>query len=96
MFNWVNRQINVIAENAVEFEGNGSISTNKIPALSDITNTFTLMLAEEKEKDKRKFNLVVHKVPESTSSNAQERKTHDFNQVHTILQGLVTTIEKPI
>ena len=58
-----------------------------------------MISAEEKEKEKRKLNLVVHKVPESTSSNAQERKTHDFNQVHTMLQkhlGLEITIEKPI
>ena len=93
------QQTNVIAGNTMEFEGNGSTSTNKIPALSDITSIFTLMLADEKEKDKRKLNLVVHKVPEPTSSNTQERKTHDFKHVHTILQkhlGLVTTSEKPI
>ena len=51
------QQTNVIAGNAMEFEGNGSTSTNKIPALSDITSIFTLMLADEKEKDKRKLNL---------------------------------------
>ena len=44
------QQINVIAENTMELEGNGSISANKIPALSDITNTFTSILAEEKAK----------------------------------------------
>ena len=83
----------------MELEGNESTSTSKILALSDITNTFTSILAEEKEKEKRKLNLVVHKVPESTSNSAQERKTLDFNQVHTMLQkhlGLETTIEKPI
>ena len=82
----------------MELEGNGSISTNNIPALSDITNTFTLILAEEKEKEKRKLNLVVHKVPESTSSNAQEKNSR-FDQVQTILRkllGLETTIENPI
>jgi len=50
----------------------------------------------EKEIKKRKLNLIAHKVPKSTSSNAQERKTHDLSQVHTILQqflGLKTAVE---
>ena len=93
------QQTNVNTESSMELEGNGSISANKIPVLSDITNTVTSILAEEKEKEKRKFNLVVHKVPESTSINAQERKAHDIDQVQTILQkhlSLETTIENPI
>ena len=44
------QQTNVIAEKTMELEGNGSISTSNIPALSDIYNTFILILAEEKEK----------------------------------------------
>ena len=45
------------------------------------------------------LNLIVHKVPESTSSSTQERKAYDLNQVHTIIQkhlGLDTMIDNPI
>jgi len=102
-------------------KGNRSITTDKIPAMSDITNTLTSILSEEKEKEKRrerkrkekrkrkkreekekekrKLNLIVHKVPESTSSSAQERKVYDLNQVHTIIQkhlGIETTIDNLI
>ena len=67
--------------------------------MSDITNTLSSILSEEKKKEKRMLNLIVHKVPESTSSSAQERKAYDLNQVHTIIQkhlGLDTTIDNPI
>ena len=90
---------NVNTESAMDLEGNRSITTDKIPAMSDITNTLTSILSEEKEKEKRMFNLIVHKVPESTSSSAQERKAYDLNQVNTIIQkhlGLETTIDNPI
>ena len=49
------QQTNVIAESAMELEGNGSISANKVPVLSDITNTFTSILAEER-KEKAQFS----------------------------------------
>ena len=80
------QQTTVAAENGMELEGNSAILTAKSLKLTDITSSFTSILSEEKEKEKRKLNLIVHKVPESTSSNAQERKAHDLDQVHTILK----------
>jgi len=35
------------------------------------------MLQEEREKDKRKLNLIIHGIPESTSEIPVERKEHD-------------------
>ena len=58
-------------------------STNKFPALSDIT--FYIDPSRRKEKERRKLNLTVHKVPEFTSSNAQEREAY-LDGVDTILQ----------
>ena len=90
---------NVNTESAMDLEGNRSITTDKIPAMSDITNTLSSILSEEKEKEKTLLNLIGHKVPESTRSSAQERKAYDLNQVHTIIQkhlGLDTTIDNSI
>ena len=95
----LHQQTNTIAENAMELEGNGPTFTAKSPKLTDITSALTSILSEEKEKEKRKLNLIVHEVPESTRSIAQERKAHDLDQVHTILKeclGLETTIENPM
>ena len=90
---------NVNTESAMDVEGNGSITTDKIPAMSDIINALTSILSEEKEKEKRMLNLIVHEVPESIGSSTQERKAYDLNQVHTIIQkhlGLETTIDNLI
>ena len=44
----------------MELKGNRSIATNKTPVMFDITNMFTSILSEEKEK--RKLNLIVQKL----------------------------------
>ena len=41
---------NVNTEIAMNLEGNRSITTDKIPAMSDITNTLSSILSEEKRK----------------------------------------------
>jgi len=40
---------------------------------SVIHSTVESLLCEEKEKEKRKFNLILHRIPESTSEDVQER-----------------------
>ena len=42
-----------------------------------INSTVTSLLSEEKEKEKRKLNLILHRIPESTSDDAVERRVHD-------------------
>ena len=54
------------------------------PSIETITVTF--LLSEEKEKGKRKLNLILHRIPESTSEDAVERRVHDTNHVKSILQ----------
>jgi len=44
-------------------------------------------LCEEKEKEKRKLNLILHQIPESTSKDILERKAHDTDQVKIIFQN---------
>jgi len=44
------------------------------------------VLSEEKEKEKRKLNLIVHRIPESTSEDALERKEHDIEQVNSVFR----------
>ena len=81
------QQTNVIAENAMESEGNGSTSTHKLKFQHYLISLTHFIDISRREREKRrKLNVVVHKVLEFTSSNAQERKTHDFDRVHTILQ----------
>ena len=43
-----------------------SIATSNITTIADITNTFISILVKEKDKEKRKLNLIVHKALEFT------------------------------
>ena len=57
----------------------------------------TSFLSEEKEKSKRKLNLIVHNAPESTETQGPARKQHDIDYITGALQqylGITTKIEK--
>ena len=55
-------------------------------------------LGEIQERNKRKLNLILYNVPESTSDNVEERKTHDLSEAKNILNvlGVKATLHKPI
>ena len=78
-------------ENVKEQEARSSSSHIKPPVSDDITSTLISILAEEKEKEKRKLNLIIHKIPESNHDNAQTRKAYDLHQINTILQKHLNT-----
>jgi len=61
--------------------------------MSLITSTVASMLQEEREKDKRKLNLIVHGVPESASDISLERKEHDTELVTTIFNQRLECID---
>ena len=95
----IDKSASLPVENAMEQAARSSPSNTKLPVSYDITSTLTSILAEEKEKEKRKLNLIIHKIPESTDDNAQIRKAYDLRQINTILQkhlNIETTIENAI
>jgi len=44
------------------------------------------VLSEEKDKERRKLNVIVHSIPESESEEPLERKAYDIEQVNTVIQ----------
>ena len=64
---------------------------NKIPDMSTITSTVASMLQEEREKDRRKLNLIIHGIPESTCEIPLERKEHDTKLVVEMLNQHLKT-----
>jgi len=65
--------------------GNSQSQPNP-PTLSEITSTVVSLLNEEKDKEKRKMNVIIHGIPESKSEEPLERKAYDIDQVNTIFQ----------
>ena len=62
-----------------------------------ISSVMCSFLSEEKEKSKRKLNLIVHNAPESTDEQGLARKQHDIDFVTGAFQqylGITTKIEK--
>ena len=56
-------------------------SAQFLAAVDDITASVT---AEQKVKEKRRFNIIVHNLPESSASDAQVRKDNDITQCTTL------------
>jgi len=47
------------------------------------------IISEEKEREKRKLNLIVHNLPESTSTEASIRKNEDTQNVTSLISKYV-------
>ena len=51
---------------------------------ADIPTTVASLLAEEKEKDKRQLNLIVHQLLESNETDTQ-RKEYDIQETSKVI-----------
>ena len=66
------------------------------PSLDEITASFSSMMSEQKEKESRKLNLIMHNMVESNDPIAANRKKHDIDSATDILQryvGITATIK---
>ena len=66
---------------------------------ADINTTVASFLAEEKEKDRRRLNLIVHQLAESDETDAQKRKECDVKETSDIIQkylGVSATLTNPV
>ena len=68
---------------------------------ADINTTVASFLAEEKEKekDRRRLNLIVHQLAEPNETDAQKRKECDVKETSDIIQkylGVSATLTNPI
>jgi len=61
-------------------------SQPKLTSLPEITSTVMNILNEEKAKEKRKLNIIIHGVQESKSEESQERKVEDIEQVNSLFK----------
>jgi len=62
---------------------------------SNLSTTFSSILSEEREKDKRKLNLILHNVPESTDINSDVRKQCDTDTAKAVFNqhlGIATSV----
>ena len=72
--------LSAIADNAPQFK---------------LSKAFSSVLSEEKEKDKRKLNLILHNIPESTNPSSDVRKQDNTDTAATIFNqhlGIPTSV----
>ena len=69
-------------------ESPNSVHINNPPA--DITATVTFLMNEEKEKEKRKLNIIVHNLPECDDVDPSNRKNHDISKTSSIIDKYLT------
>ena len=68
-------------------------------SVESIVSMTASILSEDKEKEKRKLNLIIHNVSESTHTEAQDRKQDDIQRVTSLLAeyvGVTTTVSNAI
>ena len=63
-----------------------SVTQSNTCTIPSITSTVTSLLAEEKEKDRRRLNLIVHQLAEPTETDPQQRKECDIKETSDIIQ----------
>jgi len=51
----------------------------------DISHAVSSVFNEEKEKNKRKLNLILHNIPESKAESADQQKQHDTDTAMAII-----------
>ena len=79
-------------------DSNPPLNTNTISSESVASLTASLV-AEQKEREKRELNLVLHNIPEPNTVDSSTRKQEDISQVNSILDKYVDvklTINNPI
>ena len=68
---------------------------NAPPQRSNLSKTFSTILSEEREKDKRRLNLILHNVPESDDPNSEARRQNDTDTAAAIFNqhlGIPTSV----
>lgn len=60
-------------------------SHNPLSHRDEISQAVSSVLNEEKEKSKRRLNVILHNIPESNAENAEMRKQHDVDTAKAIV-----------
>ena len=66
---------------------NDTVPTVMPPSLGEISASFASVVSEQKEKEKRCLNVILHNVPESTSDDNKTRKADDIEAVYGIVNN---------
>ena len=63
-----------------------------VPDLTTTIASITLSLAtEQREREKRQLNLILHNVPESKATDPQVRKKEDIDFVQSVFSEILNT-----
>ena len=74
-------------------------SKDKAKPSETIASTIVSTMNEEKEKERRRLNLIIHNVPESSAESAGSRKSYDIEYAMDIFNtylGAKTTVTKAL
>ena len=68
---------------------NQTLSSPSNLSVESIATMTASLMSEEKEKEKRKLNIIIHNLPESTVEEAQARKQDDLKNINSLLTKYV-------
>ena len=110
-FNALTDQVNELSTKMNQ-ESNIEMATDALPStqaqvssnqselsVESIATMTASLMSEEKEKEKRKLNIIIHNLPESTLEDAQARKQEDIKNINSLLTkyiGVSTPISNAV
>lgn len=65
------------------------VSTNNESLNSVANNIAATLVAEQKDKEKRELNVIVHNIDESSAPSGEERKSEDIAKVSEVIQKVL-------
>ena len=67
-----------------------SQTSANVESLSSVANNIAATLvAEQKDKEKRQLNIIVHNIEESSATSGGERKSEDISKVSEVIQKVL-------
>jgi len=68
-------------------------TSNNVESLNSVANDIAVSLvAEQKDKEKRRLNIIVHNIDESSTTTGTERKFDDIAEVSKVIQEVLKVL----
>ena len=62
---------------------NDDLNSAKVPVMHIASS----IVSEQKEKERRQLNIILHRLAESSKENAGDRKSGDIKEVNSLFEG---------
>ena len=78
-----------MANMSSDVSGINMTTNHPLPSVDDLTHS---LIAEQREQDKRKLNIILHGIGESIAEDSQSRKQDDITSLNSLSQNILISL----